>query len=106
MSLRTAVPDPSLLLGALALAVVLQVSLAHRPGLHSVGHGLPAVVRPCESVHIQHHTAVDLSWPKGASVVADGKIVARGLYDDQGRDEVGESSHGVRVMDKPRRILP
>ncbi len=96
VSLGTAVPYPSLVLGGLALAVVAEVSLAHCPGLRPVGHAFPSVMAACDPVHILHHTAVDLQGAYSASLIADGKIVARGLYDDQGRDEVGESGHGLK----------
>ncbi len=59
-----------------------QVSLAHRPSRHPVGHVLVPVMAPGESVHILHHAAVDLQGTNGASVVADGLIVAGGLDDD------------------------
>ena len=72
MSLGTAVPYPGLLLGRLTLAVVLQVGLAHSPGLHPVGHLLPPIVAAGESVHVLHHAAVDLQGANGASIVADG----------------------------------
>lgn len=94
VSLGTAVPYPSLVLGGLAFAVVGQVGSTHRPGLHPVGHAFPTVMAACESVHVQYNAAVDLQGAYSASLIADGKIVARGLYDDQGRDEVGESGHG------------
>ena len=41
---------------------------------------------------------MDLQGAYSASVVADGKIIARGLYCDQSGDKVGESGHGLESV--------
>ena len=74
---------------------MLQVGLADCAGRHPVGHVLMSVVAPGDPVHVLHHAAVDLQGAYGASIVADGLIVAGGLDDDQGRDEVGDGGHGL-----------
>ena len=72
ISSRPPIPDPGLLLGGLATAVVPQVGLADRPGGGAVGHVLVPVVRPGESVHVDHHGPVDLERPNGPALVTDG----------------------------------
>ena len=64
------------------------------------------VVAAGDPVHVQDNGPVDLKAADGSALVTDCHVVVAAFYDHQGRDEVGDGGHGVRVMDKPRRILP
>lgn len=84
VSLGTAVPDPSLLLGCLALAVVGQVGLADCSGCHPVGHVLMPIMASGDSVDVQDNGLVDLEASNGPALVTDGQVVVAAFYDHQG----------------------
>ena len=74
---------------------MLQVGLADCTGLRSVGHLLPLVVTAGELVHVGHNSLVDLKTANGSALVTDCHVVVAAFYDDQGRNKVGESGHGL-----------
>jgi hypothetical protein len=51
---------------------------------------VPLVGAAADAVHVLDHGTVDLERSKCATVVPDGKVVARGLDEDESGDEVGD----------------
>jgi hypothetical protein len=82
MALRSTVPDAACGFGGLAACVVTEVDGAHLDSLGTVGHAVPLVGSSADAVGVLNHGTVDLERSECATIVPDGKVVARGLDED------------------------
>jgi hypothetical protein len=74
-----------------------EVDGAHLDSLGSVGHALPLVGPAADAVGILDDSSMNLERTKGMAIVPDGKVIARGLDEDEGGDKVGED-HGLASL--------
>ena len=72
-----------------------QVGLADCSGRHPVGHVLVPVMAAGDPVDVQDNGLVNLEASNGPALVTDGQVVVAALDHYQGRDEIGDSGHGL-----------